>query len=67
LWRSIYGNIYKVEGDIAEDVKIYSNNRYNGRSKSITDDSVFISTEDKSFDMIKDKLFSLFPKPSSYE
>jgi hypothetical protein len=67
LWRSVYGNLYKVGGDIVEDVKIYSNNKYNERSKSITDDSTFISTEDQSFDMIKDKIVKLFPNPSIYE
>ena len=67
LWRSVYGNLYKIEGDIVEDVKIYSNSQYNGRSKSITDDFTFISTEDKSFDMIKDKIVKLFPNPSIHE
>ena len=67
LWRSVYGNLYKIQGDMAEDVKIYSNNKYNGRSKSATDESIFISTEDKSFDMIKDKIVKLFPNPSICE
>jgi hypothetical protein len=67
LWRSIYGNLYNIQGETIEDVKVYSNSRYANRSKPISEKSIFMSTEDKSFEIIKDKLSLLFSEPSAYE
>jgi hypothetical protein len=68
LWRSMYGNIYNVGGTQMEDVKVYTNPRHLARSKEITDNSTFMSTEDQAFNMMLDKILSkLFTTKSSYE
>ncbi len=68
LWRSMYGNIYNVGGTQMEDVKVYTNPRHLARSKEITDNSTFMSTEDQAFNMMLDKILSkLFTIKSSYE
>lgn len=60
--RSMYGNIYKIGGEQIEDVKFYL--KYNNEINSETG---LLSTEDVSFDLVKEKLEKLFPKPSKYE
>ena len=67
LWRSIYGNLYNIKGETIEDVKLYSNTKYANRSKPFSGQSIFVSTEDKSFEIIKDKLSLLFSNTSSCE
>jgi hypothetical protein len=68
LWRSMYGNIYNVGGTQMEDVKVYTNPRHLPRSKEITDNSTFMSTEDQAFNIMLDKILSkLFTTKSSYE
>jgi hypothetical protein len=67
LWRSAYGNIYNIGGDQIEDVKIYSNKKYNNKSIELNKEYIFISTEDNSFNLIKDSLQSLFPDKSAFE
>ena len=68
LWRSMYGNIHDVGGTQMEDVKVYTNPRHLARSKEITDNSVFMSTEDQAFGMMLDKVLSkLFTNKSNYE
>lgn len=60
--RSTYGNMYGIGGINIEDVKVYS------RTKDISlDSSSFISTEDNSFYLIKDKLKSMFPDQTIFE
>lgn len=60
--RSTYGNIYKIGGKEIKDVKIYKND------KAINIDGLsFISSEDNSFNLIKEKLETMFPDPSVYE
>jgi hypothetical protein len=60
--RSMYGNIYKVGGINVNDVKIYKNN-----SSFNFEESHFISTEDSSFNLIKDQLRILFPDKTIFE
>ena len=67
LWRSAYGNIYNIGGDQIEDVKMYYNKKYNNRSTKLNKESIFISTEDNSFNLIKDSLQLLFPNKSAFE
>jgi hypothetical protein len=68
LWRSMYGNIYSVGGSQMEDVKIYTNKKYAARSNEITENSVFLSTEDQAFNLALDKvLYKMFISPTKYE
>jgi hypothetical protein len=60
--RSMYGNIYNVGGIQIKDVKIYKND-----SVFALDSSHFISSEDNSFNLIKERLEEIFPTPSVYE
>ena len=60
-FRSVYGNLFIKDGIEIDDVKIYK------REKDINFDTNFISTEDNSFNLIKDKLEEIFPSPSIYE
>lgn len=60
--RSMYGNTYGIGGIKVKDVKIYKNN---GRVN--IEESHFISTEDNSFQLIKDKLQEIFSEPSVFE
>ncbi len=59
--RSMYGNIFIKDGLNIEDVKVYKD------SKDFRFDNDFISTEDNSFKLIKDKLEELFPNSSVFE
>jgi hypothetical protein len=68
LWRSMYGNIYGVGGSQMDDVKFYVNQKHAARSKEITEESTFLSTEDQSFGLALSRvLIKLFPEPSNYE
>jgi hypothetical protein len=68
LWRSTYGNIYKIGGTQIKDVKVYSDPLYSSRSSKITEDSIFISTHDQSFkDLHKEYFINLLSKPSNLE
>jgi hypothetical protein len=67
LWRSAYGNIYDLGGDQIEDVKIYFNKKNNSKSIELNKEFIFISTEDNSFSLIKDRLKLLFPNSSKFE
>ena len=73
-WRIAYGNIYNVGGVMVEatggptkDVKIYVENG------ELTDVSwnplseIYLSTEDRAFERMKDFFEEKFPKPSPYE
>jgi hypothetical protein len=68
LWRSMYGNTYSVGGSQMDDVKFYVNQKHAARSKEITEDSTFLSTEDQAFGLALNKvLIKLFPEPSKHE
>ena len=60
-FRSVYGNLFIKDGIEINDVKVYK------RERDINFDTNFISTEDNSFNLIKDKLEEMFPNPSIYE
>lgn len=69
LWRSYYGNMFVSKTVETEDVKIYRHgsrdpNQYNYKNK----DFPFISSEDRSFLFVRDKmLLHRFPNKSKYE
>ena len=68
LWRSMYGNMYAVGGSQMEDVKIYINKKHSARSNEITENSVFLSTEDQAFSLAFDKVLGkMFSNASIYE
>ena len=68
LWRSMYGNIYNVGGTQMQDVKIYMNRRHADRAGQVTDDSIYVSTEDAALKNVIDKILKhLVPEPSVYE
>lgn len=68
LWRSMYGNLYNVGGTQMEDVKIYVNKRHLARSNEITDNSIYMSTEDTSLKVMLDKILrQMLSEPSIYE
>ena len=69
LWRSNYGNIFKVGGSKMSDVKVYTNGDLLSKSYDFTKlKSNYISTDDSSFEMVKEALLKdLFPEPSIYE
>lgn len=70
LWRSIYGNVFDVGGIKIKDVKVYEktskfyNNSYNVDSL----DYDYLSSNDNSFKVIKEKVLDkLFKSSSGYE
>ena len=66
LWRSMYGNINDVGGEIFKDVKIYAKDHI--LSKNFIDmNSTYLSTEDKIFEEHKEWFQEKFPEPSPYE
>lgn len=67
LWRSIYGNLNNVGGSQMDDVKVYGLSQHLSVRKINIEDETFISTDDKSFASIKDKLDILFPEPTDNE
>lgn len=60
--RSTYGNMYNLGGINIKDVKIYHNSYIDDISELS-----FISTEDDSFNLIRDKLSIMFPDKSIFE
>ena len=60
--RSLYGNAVGIGGKTISDVKIYDE-----KSDLMTLDGQFVSTTDKSFNLIKNKLEQLFPNKTKYE
>lgn len=68
-WRSTYGNLYGVGGELAEDVKVYGS----GDLLEVTYDidflkSDYVSTDDGSFLRVYNKILKdRFPNPSSCE
>lgn len=66
LWRSIYGNLANLGGKQIKDVKVYDNIA-NPKSANIDDITMFLSTDDASFNKLFSWLTRKFPKPSIYE
>ena len=69
LWRSMYGNVYKVGGIYITDVKYYVKDAMRVKSHDYGSSSYpFVSSEDDSFAILKrDLLRDMFPTPSSCE
>ena len=69
LWRSMYGNIFQVGGAYMEDVKVYSTTKMNFKSYNYKlGKSPFLSTEDRSFDEVLNKVLKKkFPAKSALE
>jgi hypothetical protein len=69
LWRSLYGNIYKVGGTNREDVKVYAVNSSNPKSYEWRGKNfAYLSTQDSSFPNIhRNLLLKKFKSPSSIE
>lgn len=68
LWRSLYGNTYNVPYRIMKDVKIYRYNREEALKEIIERNVRYISSDDESFEYVKDNLLAeMFPYPSKYE
>lgn len=68
LWRSIVANKNFVGGKEHEDVKLYHKSSPLYRSREGLGNSLYISSDDGSFDVLKDKyLAELFSKPSRQE
>lgn len=67
LWRSVYGNIYKVPTKTSQDVKIYSSGQMKAMSYKFDKKSTYISTEDNSFLIVLDDLKKMFPKKTLFE
>lgn len=66
LWRSMYGNVNNVGGEVFKDIKIYAKDH--PLSNNIVDmKSDYLSTEDKVFDEYKEWFQEKFPEPSPYE
>lgn len=68
LERSNYGNIFEIGGCLSTDVKVYSKGKMSSRSYDfLNGDSYFLSTEDSSFENIRNVIAGLFPTPSTHE
>jgi hypothetical protein len=73
-WRLAYGNLYSVGGtrvDIIDgvnrDVKVYMQNNKLSDIPANSIASTFLSSEDKSFQYLRDRLNEMFPEPSEFE
>lgn len=67
LWRSSYGNVYKVGGEYMRDVKYHTNPIHKTSFNYLESDLPYLSTEDDSFDHVIPYLEEMFPYPSPYE
>ena len=70
LWRSAYGNMFEVGGIKVKDVKVYNiNNKFYSNGYDINNlEYDYLSSEDNSFDMIKEKVLNkTFKTKSIYE
>jgi len=69
LPRSAYGNAFSVSGKTISDVKRYNpRSRLSSRSPKDLEGLLFVSTDDTSFEELRDSLLvDMFPEPSKYE
>ena len=67
LWRSGYGNTYKVGGEYMRDVKFHTNPIHKTSFNYLESDLPYLSSEDDSFDIVIPYLQEMFPYPSPYE
>ena len=65
---SLYGNIYQIASETITDVKRYASD---SKMSSLSYKEIkypFISTEDRSFDMVKREILGdMFPEPTKHE
>jgi hypothetical protein len=67
-WRSIYGNVFQVGGELIKDVKVYDSGNLAKKSFDyINNKSDFLSSLDASFSKIEPLLKELFPNKTIYE
>ena len=65
---SLYGNIYQIASDTITDVKVYASDSNMSALSYKEINYPFISTEDKSFDLVKKEILGdMFPEPTKYE
>ena len=69
LWRSLYGNLFKVSGKKIDDVKVYTSSPLLRKSYDYLEPKMeYISSDDESFRLLlKPMLESMFPDPTIYE
>lgn len=66
--RSLYGNIHQIASETITDVKRYASDNYMNPLSYIGSEYPFISTEDKSFNIVKEEILGdMFQEPSKYE
>ena len=65
--RTLYGNIYDVGGIEMKDVKYHDKRIWANQIVNITEDNIFLSSSDSSFNKMKNKLQKEFSDPSIYE
>lgn len=66
--RSLYGNIHQIASETITDVKRYASDSYMNPLSYTSNEYPFISTEDRSFDIVKEEILGeMFPEPSKYE
>ncbi len=66
--RSLYGNLLQIASETITDVKRYSPSSYMNILSYNKTEYPFISSDDKSFNQLKEELLGqMFPEPSSYE
>lgn len=60
-WRTVYGNYFKIGGELTQDVKVRKN-------PTLTPEQNFVSSEDTTFEQnLKVLLEPMFPNKSNYE
>lgn len=65
---SLYGNIYQIASETITDVKRYASGSDMAQLSYNKNEYPFISTEDKSFNIVKEEILGdMFPEPSRYE
>jgi hypothetical protein len=69
LWRSAFGNLFKVGGEQIDDVKVYASGPLKSNSLDINSPRhEYISSNDDSFEIIKEKILKdFFVEKSPYE
>ncbi len=69
LWRSIYGNMFKVGGSEMQDVKVYTKGPLVFKSYNLNiDQHTYLSSADSSFDIIWNKILKVqFKEKTKFE
>lgn len=69
LWRSMYGNMFEVGGDVMNDVKVYATTKINSKGYDYKNlESPYLSSDDTSFQILLTKVLKKrFNKKTIYE